>query len=154
MYDVKKETFDLSHIYGCTCRINMTYSIIFYEDHFMSWYAVAGTLGHFFFVCVGSQKSYVILMGGHAKCLRFYLQGGREGGQKSTKPAYVIHGCSLMQTTRPSQAYSNLDIVGQIKAYSLRGKFKLVEDTGIWQGKCHIDIINCNCIGSRQLKEG
>ena len=25
------------------------------------------------------------------------LQGGREGGQKSTKPAYVIHGCSLKE---------------------------------------------------------
>ena len=25
----------------------------------------------------------------------YSLQGGREGGQKSKKPAYVIHGCSL-----------------------------------------------------------
>ena len=25
----------------------------------------------------------------------YWWQGGREGGQKSQKPAYVIHGCSL-----------------------------------------------------------
>ena len=25
----------------------------------------------------------------------YWLQGGREGGQKSQKPAYVTHGCSL-----------------------------------------------------------
>ena len=25
----------------------------------------------------------------------YWLQGGREGGQNSQKPAYVIHGCSL-----------------------------------------------------------
>ena len=25
----------------------------------------------------------------------YWWQGGREGGQKSKKPAYVIHGCSL-----------------------------------------------------------
>ena len=29
----------------------------------------------------------------------FWWQGGREGGQKSQKPAYVIHGCSLVKTT-------------------------------------------------------
>ena len=27
----------------------------------------------------------------------YWWQGGREGGQKSQKPAYVIHGCSLMK---------------------------------------------------------
>ena len=32
-------------------------------------------------------------MGGHAKCLRL-MTGGGEGGQKSQKHAYVIHGCS------------------------------------------------------------
>ena len=26
----------------------------------------------------------------------YWWQGGREGGQKSQKPAYVIHGCSLI----------------------------------------------------------
>ena len=25
----------------------------------------------------------------------YWWQGGREGGQESQKPAYVIHGCSL-----------------------------------------------------------
>jgi hypothetical protein len=33
-------------------------------------------------------------MGGHAKCLRLMTRGG-EGGQKSPKHTYVIHGCSL-----------------------------------------------------------
>ena len=40
------------------------------------------------------RKSYVILMGGHAKCL-LLMTRGEGGGQKSQKPAYVIHGCSL-----------------------------------------------------------
>ena len=36
--------------------------------------------------------------GGHAKCLRL-MTGGGEGGQKSQKHAYVIHGCSLRNNT-------------------------------------------------------
>ena len=39
---------------------------------------------------------WVILMGGHVKCLRL-MTGGGEGGQKSQKHAYVIHGCSLIK---------------------------------------------------------
>ena len=48
----------------------------------------------FFFLGGGSQKSYVILMGGMPNAYVWW-QGGREGGQKSPKHAYVIHGCSL-----------------------------------------------------------
>ena len=43
------------------------------------------------------RKSYVILLGDHAKCLRLMTSGGR-GVKKSPKHAYVIHGCSLIQT--------------------------------------------------------
>ena len=41
-------------------------------------------------------KFYAILMGGHAKCL-LLMTRGEGGGQKSQKPAYVIHGCSLKE---------------------------------------------------------
>ena len=39
----------------------------------------------------------------------YWLQGGREGGQKSQKPAYVIYGCSL------NDCRVNLQIVHKIK---------------------------------------
>ena len=46
----------------------------------------------------GVKKTYVILMRGHAKCLRLVTRG--DGGvKKSQKPAYVIHGCSPNYTT-------------------------------------------------------
>ena len=55
---------------------------------------MSGLIHSPFFCSGGSQKSYVILMGGHAKCL-LLMTRGEGGGQKSQKPAYVIHGCSL-----------------------------------------------------------
>ena len=47
----------------------------------------------------GSQESYVILIGGHAKCL-LLITRGEGGGQKFQTPAYVIHGCSLRENLK------------------------------------------------------
>ena len=60
-------------------------------------------LGFFFSKCHSirqgeSRKSYVILMGGQAKCL-ILMTRGEGGSKKPQKPAYVIHGCSLNQTS-------------------------------------------------------
>ena len=38
----------------------------------------------------------------------YWWQGGREGGQKSQKPAYVIHGCSLDQFKKLESLYCKL----------------------------------------------
>ena len=60
-------------------------------------YVVAGTLGHLFiylFFGGGSENSYVILRRVMPNAYVWW-QGGGEGGQKSPKHAYVIHGCSL-----------------------------------------------------------
>ena len=42
-------------------------------------------------------------MGGSCQILTIDdKEGGREGGQKSQKPAYVIHGCSPKNSTKNS----------------------------------------------------
>ena len=57
----------------------MTYFMIFYEDHFMSWYVVAGTLGHFFLVGGGVTKTLRNTYGGSCQMLTFDDKGGGRG---------------------------------------------------------------------------
>ena len=45
---------------------------------------MSGLIYYMTFFCLGSQKSYVILMGGHAKCL-LLMTRGQGGGSKIPK---------------------------------------------------------------------
>ena len=70
------------------------------------------TVNEVYFVpglAIFKEKPYVILMGGHEKCLLLMTRGG--GVKKFPKPAYVIHGCSLKETIdlKVTRAHSQLE---------------------------------------------
>ena len=69
-------------------------NLILEEMSFFKYFGCKHTLGN-----IGVM--ILILMGGHAKCL-LLMTRGEGGGQKSQKPAYVIHGCSLSNYTKVS----------------------------------------------------
>ena len=74
-------------------------------------------------------------MGGHAKCLRLMTRGG-EGGQKSPKHAYVIHGCSLIVSEFPDEI---LDFGSQCIALACQtDRNGFVSSLGLTQCVCKI----------------
>ena len=67
-------------------------------------------------------------MGAHARCL-LLMTRGEGGGQKSQKPAYVIHGCSLIWFRLLGLFVSIKSFIQHFKERNFQSLFTLIQST-------------------------